>query len=344
MSETNRKNVDNRVVLFQYICAFVIIMIHSINVESWDLRSAGCNRSVDVQNFFSILWLFAVPAFFFISGYFMFKSYDVKIYFTVVKKRFFSLEIPFILWNFIFYLLFLLISNVPFLSSKMNREPLPVSPVYFLKETFLGEGFAPLWYLQRLFLYAVISIVIFYVLKNKFVGLAVIAGLVVFNCLGIKHISFVEWLPMFMSGAFAGMHVKSYEFMGEKRKLGLIISIVIVCALFIATEIVVEGPVRYIFRFVSGTLTPVIFISLTKKDIKLKWIFTISLFIYCTHGFILQVVQKIYLIVFGVGNAASLICYFTSPVVTLIIITVAALILHKFTPRLWKLLNGGRAV
>lgn len=343
MSELKKKSIDNRVVLVQYICAFTVIMIHSINVKAWGLTAPQDSLSINIQTFLSAVWLFAVPAFFFISGYFMFLRFEPKRYFEIVKKRFFSLEVPFVVWNLIFYILFLLISNIPLLSSKMNRKPLPVSPVYFLKETFLGEGFAPLWYLQRLFLYAVISIVIFYVLKNKYVGFAVIAGLVVFNCLEIKHISFVEWLPMFMSGAFFGMHIKKYEFTGERKGLKITLSAAIVISLLLLSVFLKSDVLRYFYRITSGVLVPVILITLIKKELSLKPIFTISLFIYCTHGFILQILQKLYLIALGAGNLSSLICYFTSPVVTLAIITVIAVFMRRFTPKIWKFLNGGRA-
>lgn len=332
------KTIDNRIVLIQYICAVIVLLIHSNNTVSWDLSGEQQTLALNIEMFLTPVWHVAVPTFFFISGYFFFLNFTPEKYPSVIKRRFFSLAIPFLIWQTFSFLLYFIVGKIPIFSSKMRLKPTETN-LHSILESLNNSN---LWYIKELFFYALLSIVIYYIIKNRYIAIAFIIAIIVINSIIPKYFEPLYWLPMFLTGAFAGMHIKKYEFSAPNKTLKIVIS---VCILFVllALYILLEHQIfEYVFRIVSGVLFPVVLTSLLKKDIHLSWCFTISFFIYCSHGFLLQAVGKIYLLVLGVSNFSALLCYFTAPIVSIIIITIIAYLIKRLMPSVWSLLNGGR--
>ena len=80
---------------------------------------------------------------------------------------------------------------------------------------------------------------------------------------------------------------------------------------------------------------------LCKKNIPAV-ISAITFFIYSAHGTVLELLQYIVHLFFPESTAVALAEYLLLPVFTLLILVGASLILKRFLPALWKLVNGGR--
>ena len=90
---------------FPLICG--VVFIH--NQLKGDISISGQSLSIPdaswyeaVINLFSyVIPCIAVPIFFIVSGYLFFKegTFNEKLYLTKIKKRFWSLLIPYVLWN-----------------------------------------------------------------------------------------------------------------------------------------------------------------------------------------------------------------------------------------------------
>ncbi len=140
---------------FFFVCLVVLVHTGGIfenappSTPAWWLHhlfSKGIGRS-------------AVPFFFAVSGFFLFKNYAPTLswYLKICKSRFFSLYIPFICWNiFIYTILFapsaLSISNVPHLLGF---------------DFHLFPAYAPLWYIKNLCILVIASPVIGFFVKKR---------------------------------------------------------------------------------------------------------------------------------------------------------------------------------
>lgn len=162
---------------FPLICG--VVFIH--NQLKGDISISGQSLSIpDVPWYEAVINLFsyvipciAVPIFFIVSGYLFFKegTFNEKLYLTKIKKRFWSLLIPYVLWNTLCLLIFIFV-RIPalhglFPNVSLEEVTLPkVLSGYWACE---GNGFPfdfPLWYVRELILMVIISPLLYVVVKK----------------------------------------------------------------------------------------------------------------------------------------------------------------------------------
>ena len=115
----NNANRISKITNIQFLLSIFIVFIHAnttfMNLPGNELQYVfGLNVSTFVQVFISEgLCRVAVPMFLCISGYLMFKTFDgsFKCYIGKLKKRFFSLIIPYLFWSSTVFLHFTLLKK-----------------------------------------------------------------------------------------------------------------------------------------------------------------------------------------------------------------------------------------
>ncbi len=82
-----------------YILAVLVLLLHSSTPANYpDMPIWAANFFLFIQNVHTKI---AVPLFFIISGALYYRDYDHSKYFDKIRRRFFSLIVPFLLWNII---------------------------------------------------------------------------------------------------------------------------------------------------------------------------------------------------------------------------------------------------
>ncbi|MFD2598317.1 acyltransferase family protein [Sphingobacterium corticis] len=111
----------------------------------------------------------AVPSFFLFSGYFLFiqiKSWSLKVYSSLLKKRARTILVPYLMWNLV-AILAIVFKNLTFEYINLGSD----GGIEGLKKASLFDIFwitpvnFPLWYLRDLIVMILLSPVIFYFLK-----------------------------------------------------------------------------------------------------------------------------------------------------------------------------------
>ena len=113
---TERKK-DSRITIIQYICTWMIVIQHSININGWGLKDytqPSLIKLVWIEEIVKQITEIAVPVFFFFSGFLFFQCFKIEDYGKKVKNRFFSLVVPYVFWNVVSTLYFVILTNVPF--------------------------------------------------------------------------------------------------------------------------------------------------------------------------------------------------------------------------------------
>ena len=138
----------NKISYLHFILSVLVILIHSINNET------------KFEKFFSIengIGQFAVPLFFVLSGFLFFRTagsmYDVK---RKMRNRVYTLLIPYLLWNLIYYAIYML------------RNPGMGLDIAMIVDAAFNYTYNPaFWFIYQLILLVIISPILFHILKDK---------------------------------------------------------------------------------------------------------------------------------------------------------------------------------
>ncbi len=67
------------------------------------------------------------------------------------------------------------------------------------------------------------------------------------------------------------------------------------------------------------------------------------LFIYCAHGLLLEMLEKLWLLAAGKSFVAAALDYFCMPFLVVVILSVVALIMNRYFEPLYFVLTSGRS-
>lgn len=323
------------------LCMAVII-IHTYNLEIYGLDTEAHSFTV----YFEKLWwlLFngtAVYYFALISGFLFFRNYDLSRVKEKYITRFHSILVPYLVWNTIYFIFFLVISNLSILNGIMNGDKLFFNLSSFA--LYLWNGYSTFWYLKVIIALIILSPFIFLVLKSRehyrpeitFVLMGVFIYFIAKE--SDASISRVLLLALYyMIGSYIGMNkpeIVNYRNERLSRFSFIILPMLMLLGYFISGNILFNAVL-----FVTLWLALDCF-AFSKEP---KWWLRCTFFYYCAHDLILESVEKVILIIGGRSEIMALIDFIIAPIITFGILVVGAWILKKYMAPLWKVLNGGR--
>lgn len=352
--------VRKKITLIGYICSILVILIHSSGYKYFQINdiSVGGKFIIDIIDILTkYIPQVSVSMFFVISGFLFFydskkiENYGKRKYFKIkYYKRLKTLFIPYILWNTIWMLFTLILSNIPVISSKIESLKLfEPSLINFIKGVFLFEYSGVTWYIFYLIIYAILSPVIYCFMKKKWIAkiflmVAFIISSITYNNEYLNYLNCFNSLFFYCLGVYLSIYC--YSFINKKYGkreiffafIGCIISIIYFKSIYLNSFI--DEAIRLIF-VVSLWIVMDIF-----KMIKLKWWYEISFFIYVFHGMTQQSINKIICIILPTKGKSSainaLINTIGGAILTILLSTILAYILIKYFPKTWNYLNGYR--
>ena len=347
ISSYNRK----KIAILHAVAIMLVLLLHSYFWEAADYPVAQ-----NVQLFTGAYGIsgVAVPLFYFISGMLFFKSVNhVKDCFSGINKRFRSILIPYVIWNIVFVLWYLLMSYIPGISGFINSDILgrfnlnaPIASLDFL--LFEPAGFH-LWFLRDLMLYVLVSPVI-YVVCKRFPLVSIFLFFVLSgwtNRCGLTY---------YAVGAIVAMHYEVDVF--DKGLFDNIVVKYLLLLLFLAKclmtmlpscNAVMNNPYFQQIANMAGILSvwwiyDVLYNSYSVASFEGVFlrISKYSFFIYLFHEPALNIIKKMGLFLLGVNNATLVVLYLISPIIMCAVSVVVAKFLQKLMPRIYGVLVGGR--
>ena len=246
--------------------------------------------------------------------------------------------IPYIVWNSIYYLFFVILTNVPALSDYANASKYEFSLIAWLSSLWANEYYT-LWFLKNLVIYIFISPVLYIILKDwSRVPSGLIVLLVILN-LGtvIQDVLIPDGLCMFMAGSYLAIN-HCYKAQYSSRLLS-------VWGLLIIILMFITG-----CRYLNDTTQVLFFIGIwyaldifdLRQDNDMPYFMKITFFTYVAHDLILETLEKIWLLIMGVSPIFALLDYLCMPFITLSILVTISKIFKRIVPGLWNILNGYR--
>lgn len=213
------------------ICNYTIVLLHA------DAAAQYCSPdSIDFP-----FWTFicgyicpaALPVLFFISGYFTFYNYDNKKYPSKLKKRFKRLAVPYLCWNVLFIVLYLSFANLfPRIADRVVALGLTSFSGIFSKIlSFTVHPIdGPLWFMRTLFVYSVMSPLLWLFVRNRTGNIIGMVILIIFSGFNIMPDLFSnsQWrYPLYSLFAFLiGGIVAKIRILDLQRKTILILTVI----------------------------------------------------------------------------------------------------------------------
>lgn len=315
----------------------------------------------------------AVPCFFLISGYLYFKEGRINnsFYCEKTKKRFYTLFVPYILWNLIPFLFILFkriggalvkgtwdnvilyLNSTEYRHLFWDKEPLNLTSQNLLgiPTPLSGPINFPLWYLRDLILLTIFSPLIYLLLKygRKYIIfillICYISGIWITNkILPITGVFF------FALGAY--LSIFKIDFLNWRIMKSVIFKILTVLSLVIAVYYdgmnTYFGTIAYKLFICTGVfMTLHIGNKVVNKGIQVnKFLTESSFFIYVSH-FIFVFLINLHLLVIDKFQERSngfllIVDYLLYPILITILCIATKYFLQKFIPSVYSLLTGTR--
>ncbi len=338
------KSLSKKLEILGFIMTCFIIFYHTkALVVDYAASTADRFLSLFIYNYFDLMCTVAMSSFFTVTGFLLFRNLSFNNYPPKIKSRFFTLFIPFLLWQIV-YLIISLISGT------YNND--------FLYKTFCFSRWpycGQMWYVYTVFLLALLSPLLLFLFKRKrlawvtIIFLTVLLTFLYYEDWGIitkiAYHGFIpdicKYLPPYLVGAFYG---KFYPDLKEKDSLKFVV--LLLFALLPLNNIFVG-----IFEATALKMLP-LFILVTvpctyKKDFKIG---KISFLMYALHMAIIPplvlLFEKLFLLLRNYVNFPlslfNIFIYAFALSATIILSVLVRFLLKKFAPKVLSVLTGGR--
>lgn len=338
---------SQKIKVLNLILILMVVYIHSYYLEA----ESNHPLALGIQLMCSGYGLSCVAnsLFFFFSGLLFFNGIEsVKDCFPKIKKRIRSLLVPYIIWNVIFVIWYMVLQNLPYIGVLIKDDMLcrVFQPNIFasLYELFWIPANFPLWFLRDLMIMVAVSPLLYFVIKYiKWFAPLLFVLVSPFVAL---HIS-----PFFLLGGCVAMH-SSLEEISEKLIGGE--KTFVAAAIYLGYS-VVQIWMKEHHPYVSFVVCLCGIITiwelydwieskllLKSKLSSLKFALGYSFFIYLFHEPAFNIIKKLGLKVLGVHEWSLILLYLINPLIMCAIAIMVAKLLQRFTPKMYSILVGGR--
>lgn len=346
----------------QIITYFLSILVFFIHISSFTYYE-NPDGSLSTYNYVlstlsdRTLARCAVPLYFILSGALFFRDYSNASYGKKLKKRIFSLLIPFLCWNTIWMLFSIITSYTPLSALFRGREKFVLTLPNILKGIFHYGCNEPFWFVFELMFFVVISPIFDLLLRNKWVAISAAAAVLLLDQF---EIGLPVWLfnnrvspAHYLIGGIIGR----YYFSGFTNKCAPRFRIIsaIACIFFIFVGFFVEtrwlpagllavlsAPFVFHIFMTLGALGLWFAVDPIIEKLKPRRIYRTSFFVFAMHVNVSAVVARLAYMALPRSPIFAIVNFLLTTVITLILIDLIYRLLERLFPPVFKYLSGNR--
>lgn len=319
----------------------MIVAIHSKCIFMLSSGEPHYYLSYNVQRFITVLSDCAVPCFFALSVYLLFRKYEISDYFKIIKKKLISLVIPYFIWSIVGFLFFNIIFHL------ILGYEIVFSLEENLLDILLAKKNSPIWFLRSLFAMVVVSPLFYLSYKYlKHFSLIIFVALIILNLfVQFSYSGVVFWIPMYFIGGYLGYFGIDINALKKKSYISIIslLAYISYAVCIVVFEVEEQSVLYYLYRLSSALMIWLAFDILKviyEYDAK-NWM-KVSSFVFFSHVIVVTLVRGIVFRILGESNLMILIGYFIIIFTTFCFVVGFANLLRKICPPVYKILSGGR--
>lgn len=338
------RQFHNKVTWFTFLFSILVIWVHSYNSELFLGKTSSAEFVYNLEHFLGgTIAQIAVPGFFMISSYLFFRNFSWDVLPRKWKSRFFSIAVPFVLWNVIYYVGYLLASRIPVMTDVVGRGSVPFSLPILVKAALEYTYNPVFWYLFQLILLIIIAPILYVILKNAWIGaVALVIFLFLAGSGSTVPVLNLDALFYYSAAAYGALHCKYWvEGSAGRNTLlagGVLFGAAVVMGVWQNLEYRILNTV--LFRFLMPVALWLLVDAFRLREAK-KWM-TYNFFLYATHFAVVRFVNKAGVMILPSCTIVPLLLYLTMPVIAIGVNSILAAVIRRFSPPLWSILNGGR--
>lgn len=337
----------NRIHWMSFFLCALVVGVHSQNAELFALTEEsglGARLLIHFQEFIALgLGQIAVPGFFMISAYLFYRNFSFSKLFSKWKSRIFSILVPFVVWNVLYYGLYCLMSSLPFLSRISDVDGVVISASE-LWSAIVNYSYNPVfWYLFQLILLIVSAPFLYAFLHQRILGLLFLGAAWMAVALQIQiGLLNADALVYYATAAYAALHARNLvETAFGKKGLLLGVACVVISILPQLLFPFFLFPVPVVLLRL-GVPTGLWMIGKEVPVPKVRGWMKGTFFVYATHFLIVRSLNKIAVLWFEGSVLAAFLLYIIDIVAAFALAELGRRILGRYLPFFWKLISGGR--
>lgn len=275
----------------------------------------------------------AVPTFFFMSGYLFFVNFERFSFGTwskKIKSRFHSLLIPYILWNIIAYVYFIMLKH-----QSISIEGL-LAKIDFM---FFHPADFPLWYVRDLMVLVCFTPVIYYLSKYLY-GIAMLPIVIAYLFLPEFSVGFLSFSSFFffILGSFFCLNGLSFRSVTPWIRRIIYAVAIGLGVLMIITYGNREENLWALFLLI-GVLAIILLLYNNRFNV-CNVLVSSSFFVYASHRIGATGIAKSLFMWIPNEGCSQFVSYVIAPMFTYLICTLGYVILRKYVPSVFVILNG----
>lgn len=334
----------NKIYWFSFVFSILVVWTHSYNSELFLGKSAAADLVYRMEHLLGdTVAQISVPGFFLISGYLFYRNFAWDRLWQKWNSRIRSVLVPFIVWNSIYYLGYVIGSRLPWVTDVVGKGIVPFD-LFAAAEAILHYTYNYVfWYLYQLILLVGLAPVICGLLRNRYLGLAALGCMFAALWGGVVlPVLNLDALIYYSVAAYGALHGRGLvEGWNQKTGLwGLLLFGVGVGIRYLPYPGAATVTAIVLFRL----LVPIaLWLMVDEKRLPAArpWM-TYNFFLYATHFAMVRLINKTGAMVLPSAAWLPIVFYFMMPVVVTFISFWAGAWLRRHLPVVWRLLNGGR--
>ncbi len=334
---------SNQVRWYNFILCILVVLIHTNNTDIFIGQAPAVNA---IESFLTDqVARTANAGFFLCSGYLFYRNFSMDRLADKWKRRLFSTVLPFAVWNLFYYFIRLAAAKIAGPLGAFRQEA-----VWSFSELFqavvLYKYNTIFWFLQFLIVYIYVCPLIYLLIRNRYIGFAVLLGVLLLagsGCLygfGSTCASMVNWLFLYMAGGYLGLHGKR-RVETQAGSPGVLLFTVlgsVTSHLFFLACPELTGQLLY-YLFDAMLLWNVLSY---RKLPEARWWMKDTFYIYAVHFLIVRAGNKLVYACLGNALGAGLWMFLLLPVSVVVFCAYSGRFLKRYTPFFWKIISGNR--
>lgn len=336
-----------KVIWFTFLFSLLVVWVHSYNAElflGWSEDAADVYWAEHLIGDF--LGQIAVPGFFMISGYLFYRGFRWEMLWGKWNRRIRSLLVPFILWNFLYYIGYVTGSRLPWMTDVVGKGRIPFTLGTAIDAVINYTYNYVFWYLYQLIALTLLAPVLYLLLKRwqTRIGLMAVLWWMAWKDIQLPAVN-VDALIYYGTAASLAM-VKNKRIWSPEESWSP-------CRAFVGAVFVLLSGWAYFWGlsraiipgFVLCRLLAVAGLWLILPEEKLpkpRDFMNYSFFLYATHFALVRLINKTAARLWNPVKWEPFALFLVMPVLVLAISYLVGKWLRRYLPSCWKLLNGFR--
>lgn len=344
------KQFRGKITWFSFAFSLLVIWIHAYNAELYLGRTTEMMTVYRLEHALGDgLGQIAVPGFFMISGYLFYRDFTWEKLGSKWQRRIRSVLVPYILWNFLYYLGYVVGSRLPWVRDVVGKDIIPFTLPAAVDAVINYTYNYVFWYLFQLILLILLAPVLYLVLRRTWSRALFLAVLwILAACQVLLPLVNLDALIYYSTAASFALAGRPWveRTNGQKKER--------VCALLIGLVCLAVAAAAYGCGLRRAAFAPLILCRLLA--VAGLWIAVPAsalpepreyachnFFLYAVHFAFVRFVNKAFVQVLPATMAAPFLLYLAMPALALAFCLAVSTALRRVLPLLWTLLNGGRS-